>query len=60
MIAFFSRDLVSGEVRVPYSRQNLRGEIFAQCEVLSERYEEDVVIFDVRAHPAVIERLRAA
>jgi GTP-binding protein HflX len=60
LITFFSRDLVSGEVRVPYSRQNLRGEIFAQCEVLSERYEEDVVIFDVRAHPAVIERLRAA
>ena len=60
LIAFFARDLVQGEVRVPYGRQQLRGEIFASCEVLGERYEEDVVIFDVRAHPAVIERLRAA
>jgi GTPase len=60
LIAFFARDLVSGEVRVPYDRQQLRGEIFASCEVLGERYLEDVVIFDVRAHPAVLERLRAA
>ncbi len=60
LIAFFGRDLVKGEVRVPYNRQQLRGEIFASCEVLGERYEDDVVIFDVRAHPAVIERLRAA
>jgi GTP-binding protein HflX len=60
LIAFFARDLVQGEVRVPYSRQQLRGDIFASCEVLGERYEDDVVVFDVRAHPAVIERLRAA
>ena len=60
LIAFFARDLVHGEVRVPYDRQQLRGEIFASCEVLGERYQEDAVIFDVRAHPAVLERLRAA
>jgi GTP-binding protein HflX len=60
LIAFFARDLVSGEVRIPYDRQNLRGDIFASCEVLGERYEDDAVIFDVRAHPAVLERLRAA
>jgi GTP-binding protein HflX len=59
LCAFFSRDLVQGEIRVPYDRQNLRGEIFASCEVLGERYQEDVIIFDVRAHPAVLERLRA-
>ncbi|MES1164674.1 MAG: GTPase HflX [Verrucomicrobiota bacterium] len=60
LIAFFARDLVVGEVRVPYDRQQLRGEIFASCEVLGERYQEDAVIFDVRAHPAVLDRLRAA
>jgi GTP-binding protein HflX len=59
LCAFFARDLVKGEVRVPYHRQNLRGEIFASCEVLGERYEEDAVIFDVRAHPSVLERLRS-
>jgi GTP-binding protein HflX len=60
LIAFFVRDLVAGELRVPYDRQHLRGEIFASCEVLGERYQPDAVIFDVRAHPAVLERLRAA
>jgi GTPase len=60
LIGFFARDLVDGEVRVPYDRQQLRGEIFASCEVLGERYQADAVIFAVRAHPAVLERLRAA
>ncbi len=60
LMAFFGRELIVGELRVPYDRQHLRGEIFASCEVLGERYQEDAVIFDVRAHPAVLERLRAA
>ena len=59
-IAFFGRDLVEGEVRVPYDRQARRGQIFAHCEVLEERYEDDGVIFRVRAHPALLDRLRAA
>jgi GTP-binding protein HflX len=58
LIGFFVRDLVAGELRVPYDKQHLRGEIFASCEVLGERYQPDAVIFDVRAHPAVLERLR--
>jgi GTPase len=60
LVAFFTRDLVEGEVRVPYDRQQLRGEIFAECEVLGERYEEGGVIFRVRARPSMLERLRAA
>ncbi len=60
LIAFFASDLVAGEVRVPYHKQHLRGEIFASCQVLGERYQADAVIFDVRALPAVLERLRAA
>jgi len=60
IVAFFNRDLVEGDVSVPYDRQQLRGEIFAACEVLSERYEDDGVIFRVRAHPTLLERLRAA
>jgi GTP-binding protein HflX len=60
LVKFFGRDLVQGELRVPYDRQQLRGEIFAMCEVLGERYEDDVVVFEVRARPAVIERLRNA
>jgi GTP-binding protein HflX len=60
LIAFFARDLVEGDVHVPYDRQQLRGEIFAACEVLAESYDDAGVIFRVRAHPALLERLRAA
>jgi GTPase len=60
IVAFFARDLVEGEVRVPYDRQQLRGEIFTACEVLGERYDDDGVIFLVRARPETIERLQAA
>ena len=60
LVAFFTRDLVEGELRIPYDRQQLRGEIFASCEVLGERYDDDGVIFRVRAQPALLEKLRAA
>jgi GTP-binding protein HflX len=58
LVAFFARDLVEGEVRVPYDRQQLRGEIFAACQVLGERYEPDAVIFRVRASADVLARWR--
>ncbi len=60
LVSFFSRDLVEGEVRVPYDRQQLRGEIFAACEVLAESYDDAGVIFRVRARPEMLERLQAA
>ena len=60
IVAFFSRGLVEGEVRVPYDRQQLRGEIFTSCEVLGERYNDDGVVFLVRARPETLERLQAA
>ncbi|HEY0710233.1 MAG TPA: GTPase HflX [Polyangia bacterium] len=58
IIEHFSRDLVEEELRVPYDRQQLRGEIFTHCQVLGERYEDDAVIFKVRAHPLHLARLR--
>jgi GTPase len=60
LVGFFARDLVEGEVHVPYDRQQLRGEIFAACEVLGERYDDAGVIFRVRARPEMLERLQAA
>ena len=60
LVAFFNRDLVEGEVHVPYDRQQMRGEIFAGCEVLEETYDDAGVIFRVRAHPEMLERLKAA
>jgi len=59
LVSFFNRDLVEGEVHVPYDRQQLRGEIFASCEVLEEKYDDLGVIFRVRARPELLERLQA-
>ena len=59
LVSFFNRDLVEGEVHVPYDRQQLRGEIFAACEVLEEKYDDAGVIFRVRARPEMLERLQA-
>ncbi len=56
LVAFFARDLVEAEVRVPYERQQLRGEIFACCEVLGERYDDEAVIFQVRAPADLLAR----
>jgi GTPase len=60
IITFFDRQLVEAELRIPHSRQELRGEIFTHCHVLEERYEENVVVFRVRTAPAHLARLRAA
>jgi GTP-binding protein HflX len=42
---------------VPWDCQQLRGEIFALCEVLEERAEADAAVFRVRAPRAAIARL---
>ncbi len=42
---------IEADLRIPYDKQRLRGEIFSTCEVLEERYLEDVVVFRVRATP---------
>jgi GTP-binding protein HflX len=47
--AHFADSLVERELRVPYAEQGRRAEIFARCQVLEERYEEDAVVFRVRA-----------
>jgi GTP-binding protein HflX len=59
LVDFFSRDLVEDEVRVPYDRQHLRGDIYTHTQVLEERYDEQAVIFRVRAHPTQLARLHA-
>ena len=57
LAAFFTHDLVEAELRVPWDRQQLRGEIFAACEVVEERTEADAAVFRVRAHRETIARL---
>jgi GTP-binding protein HflX len=58
LAAAFRGDLIEDEVLIPYDRQHLRAVVFAECQVLEERYVDQGVIFRLRAAPAVLERLR--
>ena len=58
IVAFFQRDLVEAELFLPWSAQKLRGEIFANCEVLEERAESEGAILRVRGEPEAVKRLR--
>ncbi len=56
--AFFARRLVKAELFLPWSAQQLRGEVFSVCEVLEERPDADGTLFRVRGERKVIEGLR--
>ena len=56
--AFFQKDLVEAELFLPWSAQNLRGEIFENCKVLEERADGDGAILRVRGDARVVKRLR--
>jgi GTP-binding protein HflX len=56
--AFFQRDLVEAELFLPWSAQNLRGEIFASCKVLEERADAEGAFLRVRGDPEAVKRLR--
>ena len=58
IMAFFQRHLVEAELFLPWSAQNLRGEIFASCKVLQERADGEGAILRVRGEPSVVRRLR--
>lgn len=60
VVDFFGRELTEAELLVPYDRQALRGQIFAEGQVVAEHPEEDGIRFTVRAEPQVLARLRQA
>ena len=55
----FQRFMVERDVRVPYNAQHLRGPLFEECEVLSESYEADGVVFRVRGNPHILATIEA-
>jgi GTP-binding protein HflX len=57
IIAFFRKRLVDAELFLPWSAQQLRGEIFANCEVLEERADGDGATLRVRGEPELVKRL---
>ena len=58
ILSFFRRSLVEAELFLPWAAQKLRGEIFANCEVLEERGANEGTFFRVRGEPAAVQRLR--
>ena len=56
--AFFSRRLVRAELFMPWSAQQLRGELFAVCEVLEESADTAGAHFRVRGERKNIDGLR--
>jgi len=57
ILDFFQRDLVEAELFLPWSAQQLRGEIYSNCQVLEERADEEGAFFRVRGAPDVVQSL---
>ncbi len=58
IVAFFQKGLVETELVLPWSAQNLRGEIFANFQVLEERAGDEGAFFRIRGEPEAVKRLR--
>lgn len=58
IIAFFQQDRVEAELFLPWSAQQLRGKIYASCEVQDERADGDGAFFRVRGESQAIDALR--
>ncbi len=57
IVQFFQKDLIETEIFLPWSAQELRGEIFASCDVLEEGAEEAGAFFRLRAGPDMIAKV---
>ena len=58
IVEFFQRDLVEDELFLPWSAQQLRSDIYAHCQVLEERADEEGAHFRVRGEADVLQTLR--
>jgi GTP-binding protein HflX len=56
--AFFSRRLIKAELFLPWLAQQLRGELFAVCQVIEERADADGAHFSVRGERKDLDVLR--
>jgi GTP-binding protein HflX len=57
IVSFFQQQLIESEIFLPWSAQELRGDIYASCEVLEERADADGAFFRFRAVPGVVAKL---
>ena len=57
IVGFFHQDQVEAELFLPWSAQQLRGAIFASCEVLEERADEHGTFLRVRGDSETVRNL---
>jgi GTP-binding protein HflX len=57
IVQFFQKDLIESEIFLPWSAQELRGEIFASCDVIEERADATGAFFRLRATPDMVAKL---
>jgi GTP-binding protein HflX len=58
IVEFFQKDLLEAEIFLAWTAQQQRGEIYANCQVLEERSEDEGAFFKIRGEPHVINKLR--
>lgn len=58
IVAFFQRDLIEAELFLPWSAQQLRRDIYANCQVLEESASDEGALFRVRAAPDAVMQLK--
>ena len=58
IMAVFRKRLAKASLFLPWSAQNLRGQVFASCEVVEEQSDADGTFFTVRAERKDIDALR--
>jgi GTP-binding protein HflX len=58
IIAFFQQHLVEAELFLPWSAQQSCGELYACCQVLEERADDEGAFFRVRGEQGAVDRLR--
>jgi GTP-binding protein HflX len=54
----FQQHFVEVELFLPWTAQQLRKDIYENCEVLAERADEDGAFFRVRGEAVAVEKLR--
>ena len=57
IVAFFQQDLVESELFLPWSAQQMRKDIYSNCQVLEERADEAGAYFRVRGEAAMLKAL---
>lgn len=58
IVEFFQQDLAETEIFLPWSAQQLVGEIYATCKVLEERSDEEGTFYRVRGATQALDHIR--